>query len=317
MLTKKDLSVAHNAYFCSTGARLALPHPSPSDIYQVSSIIGNSSLKSFEKAAKGTNLALIQATQTIPWLNNTPWFNGNMSNISLNPFNLNLGKLAYEHGIIQQNQTSVINPFDAFHLSMHFQYLTQTIDFEDSLTEWSKPFESSKKKVDTLFQSIERNSTGFEIQELSINYDADQHNTLHFNSLKEATGDELKAQLNQIESDKCLAILLKKDPCLNKRMNLRYIVILQKDYIDERSGFTDPSFLQSIKNTVESNSCYYFNYDSGCLNGFLANNRFSKKIPNYRERIRCLKSYLIGTDALYRVDGLQTSLEILYSKFVK
>ena len=98
MLTKKDLSVAHTAYFCSTGARLALPHPSPSDIYQASKIIGNSSLKSFEKAAKGTNSALIQATQTIPWLNNTPWFNGNMSNISLNPYNVNLGISEYVKG---------------------------------------------------------------------------------------------------------------------------------------------------------------------------------------------------------------------------
>jgi hypothetical protein len=40
MLTKKDLSVAHTAYFCSTGARLALSHPSPSDIYQAASLIG-------------------------------------------------------------------------------------------------------------------------------------------------------------------------------------------------------------------------------------------------------------------------------------
>lgn len=316
MLTKKDLSVAHTAYFCSTGARLALSHPSPSDIYQAASIIGNASLKSIEKALKGTNVALMQATQTIPWLNNTPWFNGNMSNISLNPFNLNLGNLAYEHGLIQHNQTATINPFDAFNLSQNFQYCIQTIEFTKSLREWSKPFECSKQELDTTFQNIERNSSGFEIQEFCLNYDADQHNTMHFNSLKEAIRDELKIQLNQIEPDRCLAILLKKEPCLNKRMNLRYIVILQKDYIDEPSGFTDLSFYQSIKNTVESNSCYYFNYDSGCLNGFLANNRFSKKNPNYRERIRCLKSYLIGTDALYRVDGLQTSLEILYSKFV-
>ena len=317
MLTKKDLSVAHTAYFCSTGARLALSHPSPSDIYQAASIIGKASAKSIEKALKGSNVAIMQAIQTIPWLNNAPWFNGNMSNISLNPYNANLGNLAYEHGLIQQNQTATINPLAVSYLSEHFQYRIQTIEFTKSLIEWSKPFEDSKQELDTIFRNIERSSSGFELQEFCLNYDTDQNNTIYLNELEKFISNELKTQLSQIEPDKCLAILLKKEPCLNKRMNLRYIVILQKDYIDEPSGFTDLSFFQRIKNTVESNSCYYFNYDPGCLNGFLANNRFSKKNPNYRERIRCLKSYLIGTDALYRVDGLQTSLEILYSKFVK
>ena len=126
MLTKKDLSVAHTAYFCSTGARLALSHPSPSDSYQAASLIGKASAKSIEKAFKGSNVAIMQAIQTIPWLNNAPWFNGNMSNISLNPYNANLGNLAYEHGLIQQNQTATINPLAVSYLSEHFQYRIQT-----------------------------------------------------------------------------------------------------------------------------------------------------------------------------------------------
>lgn len=59
--------------------------------------------------------------------------------------------------------------------------------------------------------------------------------------------NDLKLQLDQVEPDKCLAILLKKEPCLNSRMNLRYIVILQKDFIDEPSGFKDFSFFKILK----------------------------------------------------------------------
>ena len=91
-----------------------------------------------------------------------------MSNISLNPYNANLGNLAYEHGLIQQNQTATINPLAVSYLSEHFQYRIQTIEFTKSLIEWSKPLEGSKQELDTIFRNIERSSSGFELLVLPI-----------------------------------------------------------------------------------------------------------------------------------------------------
>ncbi|UJA05516.1 hypothetical protein F9230_14655 [Acinetobacter johnsonii] len=315
MPTKKDLSIINAAYYCSTGAQLAPPHPSPVNIYQASSLFEKVTAKSLEKAIKGSNMPIIQAIHTIPWLSNAPWFNGNMTNISLDPYIANFCDLAVKHGLTQQLQNSVINPSAILSFSQNLQYCIQTSEFTHRFIDWSMYFEISKNGLNTVLRNIEKNSSGFELQEFCTNYDAAQHGTLQMRNLNDLINRDMKSLLNQFESDRCLAIFLKNEPSLNQRMNLRYIVVLQKDYIDEPAGFTDLSFFQNLKNKVESNSCYTITHESGCLNNFLANNRFSKKSPNYRERINCLKNYLIGTDFLYRTHGESTSFSVLYSKF--
>lgn len=313
MLAKNDLSVVHAAYVCSTGARYAQPHPSPADIYSAALQFKKASTKSIDKAFKGSNAAIMQVIQTIPWLSSSPWYNTNMSNISLHPLISNFGRLALGNGLIPIHQNPSINPFTVSSLLEHLQYHLQTSDYGNSLEQWATPYESSEKELNSIFRNIEQSSSGFELQEFIVNYDAAQNGTLQFDNLKKTVSNEIK---NLISSDKCLTIFLKKEPNLNQKMNLRYICILQKDFIDEPSTLTGFDVLQNLKYIVETNSCYTVIQDSGRLNEFLFTNFFSKKSPNYRERIRCLKNYLIGTDALYRVDGLQTSCEILYSKFI-
>ncbi|NNG77749.1 hypothetical protein HLH10_16150 [Acinetobacter sp. ANC 4277] len=315
MLTKSHLTMTNTAYFCSTGARLAPLHPSPVVIYQAASQLVKVSTKSIEKALNGSNAPIMQAIQTLPWLNNAPWFNGNMSNINFHPLITQFCNLAHQSYPGSQAPSLTINPSNVIYMVEQLRFFIQTMHYGDSLEKWMAIFNLSKQALNETFRAIEKNVSGFELQDFCINYDASQNGSLQMEDLKTLISNEIKLLLNQDGPDKCLAILLKKEPCLNQRINLRYIVVLQKDFIDESIGFTDFGFFKILKNTVESNSCYTITYDTGLLNGFLANNRFSKKNPNYRERIKGLKTYLIGTDMLYRVDGLQPTFEVIYSKF--
>lgn len=315
MLTRSNFPVVNTAYFCSTGAQLAPFHPSPIVIYQVASLLANASAKSIEKAFNGSNARIMQAIQTLPWLNNAPWINGCMSNLSLHPLITQFCNLAYQHGFGCKAINPPINPSNVICMIEQLRFFIQTSFYDDSLEKWMAAFDLSKQTLNTTFRAIEKNVSGFELQEFSINCDATQNGSLQIEELKTLVSNEMKMLLNLAEPDKCSAIFLKKEPCLNQRMNLHYIVLLQKDFIDELTGFADFSFFEKLKKTVESNSCYTITYDTRYLNGFLENNRFSKKSPNYRERIKCLKTYLIGTDTLYRLDESQPSFEVVYSKF--
>lgn len=315
MLTKSSFPVLNSAYFCSTGAQLAPSHPSPVVIYQAALLFARASAKSIEKAFNGSNSVLMRAIQTLPWLNSTPWINGYMSNISLHPLITHFCNLAYQNSMESKALNLPMSPSNIICMIEQLLFFMQTSSYSDNLEKWMNVFDSSKKTLDITFRAIEKNISGFELQEFNISCDATQNGSLQIEELKTLVSNELKILLNLAELDKCSAIFLKKEPCLNQRMNLRYIVILQKDFIDEPTGFSDFSFFEKLKKTVESNSCYTITYHTGYLNGFLGNNRFSKKSPNYRKRIKCLKTYLIGTDILYRLNELQPSFEVLYSKF--
>ncbi len=315
MLTRSNFPVLNSAYFCSTGAQLAPPHPSPVYIYQAASLLAKASAKSIEKAFNGSNALIMHAIQTLPWLNNAPWINSCMSNMSLHPLIKEFCNLAYQNGIECKALNLPINPSNVIYMIEQLRFFMQTSYYGDSLEKWMEAFDLSKQTLNTTLRAIEKNVSGFELQEFSINCDATQNGSLQIEELKTLVSNEMKKLLNLAEPDKCSAIFLKKEPCLNQRMNLRYIVILQKDFIDEPAGFAVLSFFENLKKTVESNSCYTITYDARHLNGFFVNNRFSKKSPNYRERIKCLKTYLIGTDTLYRLDKLQPTFEVVYSKF--
>lgn len=311
MLTKSNFPVVNSAYFTSTGAHLAPPHPSPVTIYQAASILARASAKNIEKAFNGSNALIMHAIQTIPWLKSAVWINGCMSKMSLHPLIVQFCYLAYQNDIKRKSFDSA----NVIYMIEQLRYFIQTSHYNEILEKWMAVFDLSKQTLNTTFRTIEKNVSGFEVQEFSINCDAAQNGSLQIEDLKTLVSNEMKRLINLAEPNKCLAIFLKKEPCLNQRMNLRYVVFLQKDFIDEPSGFTDFSFFESLKRTVESNSCYTITYGTRYLNGFLENNRFSKRNPNYRERVNCLKTYLIGTDTLYRLDASQPTFEVVYSKF--
>ncbi|MDW5465995.1 hypothetical protein R7J34_19370, partial [Acinetobacter baumannii] len=51
------------------------------------------------------------------------------------------------------------------------------------------------------------------------------------------------------------------------------------------------------------------------LNGFMQTNRFFKGDPKYKDLIKLLKTYLVGTDTILRIWDTQSGFDVLYSKF--
>ncbi|MFW1957607.1 hypothetical protein ACG91D_18855 [Acinetobacter guillouiae] len=306
MLIKANFQPLNFSYLCATNARFLGLHPSPINVFQATTLLSKAKTRVNNMFTQGTASPLAQALQTIAFIPHAPWCNSNIPPLKLHPL------IAQSIFSMQQVGVNLQSPG---HYINHLQIHLQTQHYFEAETEWTKTFKTSEQVFNTCIQKITKNVFGFEIQEFSINCDSVQNGSLQFTNLISLINTELSELLNRFEPDKFLALFLKKEPCINQKVNLRFIVVLQKDFIDEPAGFSNFSFFESLKYTTESNSCYTINYDSLFLNGFLQTNRFNKKNPDFKERIKYLKNYLIGTDTLYRIDGLQPTFEVVYSKF--
>lgn len=315
MLTKANFPNLNAAYFCSTNAHLASPHPTPVHIYSIGLLLCRTTARNVERAYQGKNIELMQAMQTLPGLINSPWCNGNIPLLSFHPVLSEILNLAQQ--IFSTPQAFNILPIQVLMQSgiTQLQNRAQTKLFAEKLDAWTESFKAADKVVTAALNQITKNVVGFEIEEFSILYNTNQHGSLQIEFLKNLVTNEMKKLFNENESEKCLAIFVKSEPRLNQCMNIRFIVLLQKDYIDDPIGFSEFCFFEKLKHIVASNSNYAFIHETNSLNGFLSTKRFNKKDPNYRELVRSLKSYFIGTDALYRIGNLAPTLEIAYFKY--
>ncbi|MHA3079260.1 hypothetical protein [Acinetobacter sp. ANC 5502] len=302
MLTKANFSILNSAYIFSTNARMSSPHPSPTDIYQAILLLSKVKFKSKYLNAQGTVSPTTKAIQALSWLNHTPWSNGNISPLTMHPL-ISLGKYVY------QNSSNIESFLKELQLTM------QTRVFFEREENWKASFKTYEQAFDKCFKNIIKNVSGFELQEFTLESSSIQNDSLQFDNLIKLIAEKSSTLIHESEPEKFLAIFLKKEPCLNQRMRVRLIVILQKDFIDDPYGFSDSHFFKSLKHTVESSSCYAIQHEMSCLNGFFRINRFNKKSQDFKEQMKWLKGYLIGTDILYRMNELQSTFQIIYSKF--
>lgn len=302
MLTKANFPILNSAYICSTNARMANPHPSPTDLYQAILLLSKAKItRNKYSNAQGNVSPIAQAIQTLSWLNHAPWSNGNISPLNFHPL-ISLGKYVYQNS---SNVEYFINK-----LQTHMQ----TRIFFESEENWVAAFKTYEQNFDNFFKKI-KNVSGFELQEFTLECSSIQSDTVQFDNLIRLIDEKSSVLLHLSEPENFLAIFLKKEPCLNQRMKIRLIVVLQKDFIDDPCGFSDSNFFESLKHTVESSSCHTLKHEELCLNGFLKINRFNKKSQHFKEQMKWLKGYLIGTDILYRMNELLPTFQIIYSKF--
>ena len=306
MLNKINSQTLNTAYLCSTNAKFMPLHCTPVNAFQASTVLSKANTRVKKMLAQGTVSPIAQALQTVIFMPNAPWCNGYISPLSLHP-------------IISQSITSMIqtgvNLQNPAHFIDHLQIHLQTQNYFEAESEWGKTVKISEQAFNKCMQRIMKNVSGIEILEFNLNCDFAQNGSLQFASLISLINSKLLEQLNIFEPDNFVALFLKKEPCINQKINIRFIVVLQKNFIDEPFGFSDSNFFEQLKYIIESSSGYTLDYSALPLNGFLQTRRFNKKSADFKDCMKYLKLYLIGTDTLYRVDGLQSTFEIVYSKF--
>ncbi|PVZ86923.1 hypothetical protein C9426_14285 [Serratia sp. S1B] len=203
---------------------------------------------------------------------------------------------------------------------LKFQYLTQTRDFYTVRTAWEANSASSEKQFDNLIKNTWKHVNGMEMLELTLSYPLQDIPAALRSSLREnfVNPDQIEFIVNEIrkaESDRILAISSKLEMTIHNHLKLRLIIFLEREFIDDPEGFTDPQFYSRLKYQFELNSINTMTLETLPLNGFLMSNKLHKQLPLFKDQIQLIKVYLVGTETLLRVGGIEPTFSILYSKY--
>ncbi|HHL1992076.1 hypothetical protein NQ659_12155 [Acinetobacter baumannii] len=110
-------------------------------------------------------------------------------------------------------------------------------------------------------------------------------------------------------------VLVKQEITVNYQLICCYLVFTECQFINNPCSFTNLKFMEEAKRLVEPNGHNQVVLASNHLNGFLLSNRFIKKSSDFKEQMKRLKAYVVGTDKFIRVGGTHPTFKILFSNF--
>lgn len=315
MLTKANFPLLNAAYWCSTNARLAHPHPSPIDIYQIAKKLEKSNPTSiFQKKLYAQEPILDMHSSmgtlfsSLKGISGSPWCNGMFGNIYLHPLLVKCLQAAEYHGLTSP-QLSKVSPAQISQFLDQFQSELQTRNFDELKRDWDQNFLDSESEFNNCIRKIKRSSSGFEMHEFVI---TSYSSLISTPQIKRTIDAVVQGFIENIIQDQILAILLKKELSFNNQVKLRFIVLLARNYIDDPQGFSDFSFFEKLKYNLERSEGCTIHYDPSRFNGYLASNLFHYKSIGFQEEFKQLRSYLIGTDTVFRIASTQATFSVLY-----
>ncbi|MGR2923030.1 hypothetical protein FY049_21290 [Acinetobacter sp. 1125_18A] len=135
------------------------------------------------------------------------------------------------------------------------------------------------------------------------------------NGFAASRDQEIARILYACEENQVCGVAVKHEITSTQELVRRYLIITGRQYIDSPTTFTDASFIQEIKNLIEPYSNNTVTLEAIYLNGLLNNNQFLKKSPDFKDQMKLLKMYMVGTDSLIRIGGTKPTFEALYSYY--
>lgn len=203
---------------------------------------------------------------------------------------------------------------------LEFQYFTQTRAFHAASTAWEAGSTSIAQEFDKLIKNTWKHVNGMEMLELTLSYPLEEVAPALRFSLQEnfVDLDQIKlivSEIRKAESDRILAICSKLEMTVDQQLKLRLIILLEREFIDNPEGFNDPELYPRLKHQFELNSVNTMVLETIPLNGFLMSNKFHKQLPLFNDQIPLLKTYLVGTETLLRVGGIEPTFKVLYTKY--
>ncbi|MFW2023255.1 hypothetical protein [Acinetobacter baumannii] len=201
---------------------------------------------------------------------------------------------------------------------MGYQTVLNTRQFSEQLTAWNAEQVRTEELFDSTIKAITKDYSGFETHELyllmlftlSANttmYSKQQH-------LDQQKKDMIAIFLDESGNNEILAVFSKWELTPQGQLALRLVFLLERQFIDDPVGLSDENTFMALQGNLEDLfNCKAYPVPMP-LNGFMQGNRFFKGDPKYKDLIKLLKTYLVGTDTILRIWDTQSGFDVLYSK---
>lgn len=253
-------------------------------------------------------------------IKNSPFTNGRMGHAKMHPFLETISCFFNQSGFLYIPPNQELN--QDFILSS-IQYLNNSLltrEYDQQLNQWNKQFDEGEQKFDQFKKGLNKAVKGYDISEVVCIYPLNPHLfcNVAFSSqstFSESIDGEITRLICQSKENAVCGVLVKREITVNYQLICRYLVFTECQFINDPCSFTNLRFMEEVKRLGEPNSHNQVVLASNPLNGFLLSNRFVKKSSDFKEQMKRLKAYVVGTDKFIRVGGTHPTLKILFSKF--
>ncbi|MFV5344265.1 hypothetical protein VXQ28_11085 [Acinetobacter oleivorans] len=259
---------------------------------------------------------------TMPIIKDCPFINGRIAHAKAHPFLEAIYPFLSQTGLIciQPNQ-ELNQSFILEKIQLFLNYLL-TRQYAQLIQDWNELLLEAKAQFDAYIKGIKKSVSGYDVHELvciyPINQDMYPNAALATQSdFAESMNKEITRLICQSEENKVCGVLVKRELTIHHQLIHRYLIFTECQYIDDPSSFTNLGFMEEVKHLIEPNSQNRVGLTPNHLNGFLLSNRFLKKSSDFKEQMKRLKAYVVGTDQFIRVGGTQPTFDVLFSKAQK
>ncbi|MEO4110881.1 hypothetical protein [Acinetobacter pittii] len=202
---------------------------------------------------------------------------------------------------------------------MCYQNALNTRHFNEQLTAWNAEQARTEDLFDSNMKAITKDYSGYETHEiyLPILFTLSANTTMYSKQqyLDQQKKDMIAVFLNESGNNDVIAVFSKWELTPQGQLALRLVFLLERQFIDDPVGLSDENIFMALQGNLEGLfNCKAYPVPMP-LNGFMQTNRFFKRDPKYKDLIKLLKTYLVGTDTILRIWDIQSSFDVLYSKF--
>ncbi|ABS90286.2 hypothetical protein ACX0AN_000304 [Acinetobacter baumannii] len=268
----------------------------------------------------GLNQAGQEFPSNISIIKDSPFTNGRMGHNKMSPFLEASSCFFNQSGLLfippnqELNQDFILNSIQYFNNSL------LTREYDQQLNHWNEQFNEGEQRYDQFMKDLKKPLKGCDMNEVICVYPLNQHlfSNVAFSSqstFSESIDGEITRLICQSKENAVCGVLVKREITVNYQLICRYLVFTECQFINDPCSFTNLRFMEEVKRLVEPNSQNQVVLASTPLNGFLLSNRFIKKSSDYKEQMKRLKTYVVGTDKFIRVGGTHPTFKVLFSKF--
>lgn len=199
-----------------------------------------------------------------------------------------------------------------------YQNTLNTRQINEQLTAWDTEQVRIEELFDATMKTITKDYSGFETHELYLPmlFTLSANTTTYSKQqyLDQQKKDMIAVFLNESGNNDVISVFSKWELTPQGQLALRLVFLLERQFIDDPVGLSDENTFMALQGNLEGLfNCKAYRM-SMPLNGFMQTNRFFKRDPKYKDLIKLLKTYLIGTDTILRIWDTQSGFDVLHSK---
>ncbi|EHU2457192.1 hypothetical protein A0170_RS10360 [Acinetobacter baumannii] len=200
-----------------------------------------------------------------------------------------------------------------------YQYTLNTRQVNEKSSAWDAEQVRIEELFDSTMKAIIKDNSGFETHELNLpmQFTLSANTTTYSKKqyLDQQKKDMIAVFLNESDNNDVIAVFSKWELTPQGQLALRLVFLLERQFIDDPIGLSDENAFVALQGNLEGLfNCKAYPVPMA-LNGFMQTNRFFKGDPKYKDLIKLLKTYLVGTDTILRIWDTQSGFDVLYSKF--